>query len=174
MKQSYPEYWSQYFTATIYKWKHLLADDKHKDIITNGLKYLVTEKRIVLNAFVIMSNHIHLIWQPLFGFTPSDIQASLMRYTARQLKQSLSQNNETLLEEFKVNKYDREYQIWKREPLSIELFTPAVFYQKLEYIHYNPVKARLCTNPEDYYYSSAKFYHDGVDCFGMLTHFSGN
>ena len=76
--------------------------------------------------------------------------------------------------EFKVNKYDREYQIWKREPLSIELFTPAVFYQKLEYIHYNPVKAGLSTNPEDYYYSSAKYYYDGVDCFGMLTHFSGN
>ena len=98
MKQSYPEYWSQYFTATIYKWKHLLADDRHKDIITNSLKFLVTEKRIVLNAFVIMSNHVHLIWQPLFGFTPSDIQASLMRNTARQLKQSLSQNNEILLE----------------------------------------------------------------------------
>ena len=98
MKQSYPEYWSQYFTATIYKWKHLLTDDRHKDIITNSLNFLVTEKRIVLNAFVIMSNHIHLIWQPLFGFTPSDIQASLMRNTARQLKQSLSQNNEILLE----------------------------------------------------------------------------
>jgi hypothetical protein len=28
--------------------------------------------------------------------------------------------------------------------------------------------------PEDYYYSSARFYYDGTDSFGMLTHYSGN
>lgn len=30
-----------------------------------------------------MSNHIHQIWQLLSGFTPSDIQASFMKYTAQ-------------------------------------------------------------------------------------------
>ena len=110
----------------------------------------------------------------MFGFTPSDIQASFMKYTAQQLKRSLSKNNTAALASFKVNKYDRDYQIWKREPLHIELITPAVFNQKLEYIHYNPVMAGLCINPEDYYYSSARFYYDGTDNFGMLTHYSGN
>lgn len=174
MNQSYPEYWSQYFTATIYEWKHLLADDRHKDIIVGSLKFLLTKKRIELNAFVIMSNHLHLIWQPLFGFTPLTIQASFMKYTGQQLKRSLTENNVRMLDDFKVNKYDREYQIWKREPLSIELRTPGVFNQKLDYIHYNPVRAELCTHPEEYYYSSARFYHDGTDSFGMLTHYSGN
>ena len=46
------------------------------------------------------------------------------------------------------NKHDREYQIWKRKPLSIELISGDLFKQKLEYIHYNPVKAGLCENPE--------------------------
>jgi len=63
------------YTATIYKWQHLLAEDKHKDIIIDSLKFLVTEKRIELNAFVIMSNHIHLIWQSPFGFNPRGIQS---------------------------------------------------------------------------------------------------
>lgn len=49
-----------------------------------------------------------------------------------------------------------------------------MFIQKLEYIHYNPVRAGLCEMPEDYYYSSARFYHEGTNRFGMLTHFSGN
>jgi len=49
-----------------------------------------------------------------------------------------------------------------------------VFEQKLNYIHYNPVSAGMCANPEDYYYSSARFYYDGIDSFGMLTHYSGN
>jgi putative transposase len=150
-----------------------LADDTHKDIIINSLKFLVTEKRIILNAFVIMINHMHLIWQPTFAFTPSDIQASLMKQTAKQLKLALSKSDAVALEDFKVNKYDRNYQIWQRDSLSIELRTHAVFMQKLEYIHYNPVKAGLCTNPEDYYYSSARFYATGVDSFGMLTHYAG-
>ena len=170
----YPEHWPQFYTATINNWQHLLADNKHKDIIVDSLKFLVTEKRIELNAFVIMSNHIHLIWQPQFGFTPTDIQSSFMKYTAQQLKRSLAENNKETLASFKVNKYDREYQFWKRDSLGIELISPAVFEQKLTYIHYNPVKAGFCINPEDYYYSSARFYYDGVDSFGMLTHCSGN
>ncbi len=99
----------------------------------------------------------------MFGFTPFDVQALFMKYTAQQLKCSLTKNNKQVLAGFKVNKYDREYQLWKREPLGIELRTHEVFIQKLEYIHYNPVKAGLCNNPEEYYYSSAKFYYGGRD-----------
>ena len=58
------------WAATILEWRHLLTDDKHKDIIIESLQFLVNDRRIVLNAFVIMSNHIHVIWQPMFGFTP--------------------------------------------------------------------------------------------------------
>ena len=121
-----------------------------------------------------MSNHLHLIWQPMAGFTPSDIQSSFMKYTAQQFKRTLEKNNPELLASFKVNKYDRRYQFWKREALSIELRSSAVFDEKPEYIHYNPVKAGLCINAEDYYYSSSKFYYNGIDGFEMLTHYSGN
>ena len=79
-----------------------------------------------------------------------------------------------MLEQYKVNKVDRDFQFWKRESLSIELFTPAVFYQKLDYIHNNPVRAGLCNYAEEYYYSSAKFYKDGIDNFGMMTHYAGD
>ena len=174
MKSSYPEYWLQYFTATIHEWKHLLSKDEHKNIIIESLQFLVAQKRITLYGFVLMSNHVHIIWQPLFGFTPSSIQASFMKYTSKQLKALLEKNDKETLATYKVNKYDRMYQIWKREPLSVELRTPAVFDQKLEYIHLNPVVAALCVYPEKYYYSSAKFYHDGSDVFNMLTHYSGN
>ena len=113
----------------------LLAEEKHKNIIVGSLRFLVSDNRIELNAFVIMSNYIHLIWQPLFGFNRSEIQASFMKYTSQQLKRSLIADNEKMLSDFKVNKYDREYQIWKREPLSIEIISDDLFIQKLEYIH---------------------------------------
>ena len=171
MNPDFPVYAAQFYTATINDWNDLLKNDERKNIIIDSLKFLVTNKRIELNAFVIMSNHIHLIWQPLLGFTPSAIQASFMKYTAQQLKRSL---NVVEVEKFKVNKYDRDYQIWKREPLSVELPSLNMFTQKLEYIHYNPVEAGLCTKPEDYYYSSARFYLGGIDAFEMLTHISGS
>jgi putative transposase len=174
MQTNFPVEYPQFFTATILDWKHLLADDNHKNIIIDSLQFMVSNKRIILNAFVIMNNHIHLIWQPCSGYTPSDIQASFMKYTAQQLKQSLIKNEQEIITEFKVNKYDRTYQFWKREPLSVALRTHEVFMQKLEYIHYNPVRAGLCINPVDYHYSSAGFYHGGIDNFKMLTHFSGN
>ncbi len=120
MQPNFPIEYPQFYTATILEWKHLLTDDKNKNIIINSLQFLVNEKRIILNAFVIMSNHIHLIWQPTFHFTLTDIQSSFMKYTAQQLKRSLGDSDKVMLEEFKVNKYDRTYQIWKRESLSVE------------------------------------------------------
>ena len=66
-------------------------------------------------------------------------------------------------------KKNREYQLWKRDALSIELFTDKVFQQKLNYIHNNPLKADMCKFEEDYKYSSANFYNGGKDEFEMIT-----
>ncbi|MGZ5135870.1 MAG: transposase [Flavitalea sp.] len=50
-------------TASIKGWFTLPENDKYKDIIVNSLRFLVEDKRIKLYAFVIMADHIHLIWQ---------------------------------------------------------------------------------------------------------------
>lgn len=170
MPALYAEYWPQFFTATILEWKTLLQEDKYKEEIIKSLQFLVQQKRIRLYAFVIMNNHIHLIWQPLPGQTLQTIQHSFLKHTAQEIKLHLQQANINLLEQFKVNAKDRTYQFWERNSLSVELRSSKVFNQKLEYIHNNPIKAGLCTNVEDYHYSSAKFYATGIDAFGMLTH----
>ena len=146
----YPTKWPQYFTTSIKNWLLLLATDKYKNIITDSLQFMVRNKRIALNAFVVMDHHIHLIWQPLPGYTLPSIQLSFMKFTAQQIKFALAIDNPAWLEQCKVNESDRDYQIWKRKPLSIELSSEKVFLQKLEYIRYNPVKAGICTYPEDY------------------------
>jgi putative transposase len=78
----YPLYWPQFYTATILEWKPLLKPDKYKQIIVSSLQHLTSNKKITLHAFVIMSNHIHLIWQAFTGNTPEKIQASFMKFTA--------------------------------------------------------------------------------------------
>jgi putative transposase len=169
----YPTEWPQYFTATIKDWLPLLDTDKYKNIIIDSLHFMVENKRIELNAFVVMNNHIHLIWQPLPGHSLFSIQLSFMKFTAQQIKFALIKDNNPLLEKCRVNKKDRTFQIWKRNPLSVELSSQKVFLQKLEYIHYNPVEAGLTSYPEVYHYSSASFYETGVDHFKMLTHYMG-
>ena len=72
---------------------------------------MVKDKRIELNAFVVMDNHIHLIWQPLAGQTLSSIQLSFMKFTAQKIKFALALDNPALLAQCKVDKIDREYQI---------------------------------------------------------------
>ncbi len=54
-----------FYTATIAKWQNLLKPDKYKDVIIDSLKYLVAKGKIKVFAFVIMPNHIHLIWMML-------------------------------------------------------------------------------------------------------------
>jgi hypothetical protein len=69
------------------------------------------------------------------------------------------------------DKDDRAFQFWKRDPLAIPISTEKIFISKLGYIHNNPVKSNLCTYPEEYKWSSAKFYWEGTDEFNMLTHY---
>ena len=77
-----PQYHPQYFTTTILDWQHLLKPDKYKDIIIQSLQFLVKEKRIELNAFAIMSNHIHLIWQIQQGQVRENVQRDFLKYTS--------------------------------------------------------------------------------------------
>lgn len=167
---SFPIEYPGFFTATNLEWKKLLSHDHYKDIIINSLRFLVVNERIKLYAFVLMDNHIHLIWQMMFGHQRKDVRRDFLKFTANQIKSDLIKHNPQFLEQFLVNANDRKYQFWERNPLHIELRKSSIFNQKLEYIHWNPVKAGICQTPEEYLYSSAKFYQTGIDNWGFLTH----
>lgn len=166
-------YHPQFFTATILEWKHLLAGDEYKNIIIESLLYLKNEQSVIIYAFVIMPNHIHIIWQIQDGYKQDKIQMRFLKYTAQQMKFKLKDTGNIMLDDFLVNAKDRDYQLWERNSLSIDLWNENTFIQKLNYIHNNPVKHPwyLAATPEAYKYSSAKFYETGKDDFGFLTHF---
>jgi putative transposase len=158
-----------YLTAVSYDFKMLLEDEKHKLIVINSLKYLVDIGEIVIYGYVIMDNHLHIIWHSISTKTNEQIQRSLLKYTADEFKKELKNTNELLLSEFMVNRKDRMYQFWKRDSMQIDIYSEKFFRQKLTYIHDNPVKAGLCTLPEDYKYSSAAFYETGIDIWGLMN-----
>ncbi|MGV3586193.1 MAG: transposase [Adhaeribacter sp.] len=161
----------QFFTATILNWKHLLTPNKYKNIITSSLQFLVNQKRIILLAYVIMPNHLHLIWRINNGHKREDIQRDFLKFTAQQIRFDLQANHPQVLEKFRVAAKDRAYQIWERNPLSVDLLGKEMVEQKLQYIHLNPLQEKwnLVQKPEAYTYSSAMFYLTGEDAFGFLT-----
>jgi REP element-mobilizing transposase RayT len=98
-----------FFTVTILEWKHLLKPDKYKNIIIDSLRFLVEDKRIKLFAFVIMSNHIHLIWQIRALLDPKAVQRDFLKFTAQKIKANLNKNHPAVLKYFRVDAKDREY-----------------------------------------------------------------
>lgn len=159
-----------FFTATCLEWKKLLAPDKYKDIIIDSLRFLVKDERVIVYRFVITPNHIHLVWHLKGGYRRADVQRDFLKFTAQRIKADLVKHHLPVLEHFRVDAKDRQYQLWERNPLSIELWTEKVALQKLTYIHQNPVRAGLCRWPEEYRYSSAAFYQTGSDHWDFLTH----
>ena len=163
----------KFFTATIQGWKPLLKPDKYKNIVTESLKFLVEKKRIRLFGFVVMPNHLHLLWSMQDGIEEKDVQRDFLKFTAQNIKFDLIKNHPKVLAHFRTSAKDREYQFWKRRAYASEMFNRQVVEQKLEYIHNNPLakKWNLVQHPEDYFYSSARFYLLNIDDWGFLTHY---
>jgi putative transposase len=162
-----------FYTDTIYNFKHLLADDALKQIIIDSWKYLTEKKLVEIYGFVIMPNHIHLLWNILAQNGKESAAGSFTKYTAHAFKKYLQKHNPTILQEYQSDKRDRDFQFWKRDPLAIPISTNKIFYQKLDYVHYNPTveKWNLAAYPDAYPWSSAAFYETGFDAFGILTHY---
>ena len=159
-----------FFTATNLEWKKLLQTDKYKDIVIESMRYLVKQKRVIIYGFVIMPNHIHLIWQLQAGQKRENIQRDFLKHIAQTIKEDMLLNNPGDLKAYLVNAKDRKYQFWERNALSVEIWSEKVFMQKLNYMHENPLRAGLCKYYLEYKYSSAMFYHTGIDNWGFLTH----
>ena len=75
-----------FFTATNLYWKKLLEPDKYKDIIIDSMKFLVVEKRVIVYGFVIIPNHIHLLWHLHAGKIREDVQRDFLRHSSGNKK----------------------------------------------------------------------------------------
>ena len=160
----------EFFTATCLNWQHLLLEERHKHIILDSLGFLVNESRVWIYGYVIMPNHIHILWRKQDAWQHKNVQQHFLKFTAQQIKFNLIQNDPQKLSAYKSTQADRAYHFWERRPYSATMHSRKVLEQKLDYIHFNPVKKGLCPTPEDYPYSSASFYLLDVGN-PLLTHY---
>jgi REP element-mobilizing transposase RayT len=161
-----------FFTATIHKWQHLLARDDFKQVIIESLRYLCENNLLRVYGFVIMPNHIHLLWQTLGMNGRESVQAAFLKYTAHRFRRLLlAEGGFHRLRPYAVDASNKDHEFWQRDSLAVWLYSRDVAFQKLYYVHRNPMAKHwaLCTSPDDYRYSSAKYYETGEDEFGFLS-----
>lgn len=160
-----------FYTASILNWIPLLASEQFKQVVINSLAHLSNQGKIKVYGFVIMPNHIHLIWENMALNGKEMPYASFMKFTGHQFLKILRLDNDPMLNHFKVERNSRDHQFWQRNALPVELYTKNVLEQKLDYIHLNPLQAHwsLVDDPNDYLYSSCSFYERGDTHYDWLT-----
>lgn len=159
-----------YMTFQVIGWVDIFTRQRYRDIVLDSFNYCRVHKGLELNAYVIMSNHIHLIARAKDG-NLGDIIRDLKAHTARQILASVQQEPESRREwmlsvfRFAAGAHARNthYQLWTHENHVVFMnpMIPDIFTQRLNYIHQNPVRAGLVTNADDYLYSSALNYTRG-------------
>jgi putative transposase len=169
MSQGYQIYNQEalyYLTFQVVEWVDVFTRKDYKDIAISSFDYCRKKKGLELYAYVIMSNHIHLIARAKEGYMLSDIIRDFKKFTANQLLEKIQQPQESrrdwMLKRFefaaKKHKRNSEYQLWTHENHAIELFSNDFTEQKLNYIHQNPVRAGVVRAAHEYMYSSACNY----------------
>jgi putative transposase len=159
-----------FWTATINNWQRLLHEDSYKQVIIDSLEYLSSRGKIDVFAFVIMPNHIHLIWRINENNGKETAQGSFLKFTAHEFKKMLTNDGGGVIEDYAVEAHNKRYEFWQRDSLAIPLYTREVAYQKLDYVHYNPTAEQwqLAMDPCNYKYSTARFYEMGVKDFDFI------
>jgi REP element-mobilizing transposase RayT len=103
--------------------------------------------RYHLMAWVVMPNHVHVLFQPLPGWTMGQIVASWKKFTARSISASRPPGIGVPGETSNL--------FWHREYWDRYIRNERHFRQTVQYIHENPVKAGLAAKAEDWRWSSA-------------------
>ena len=151
--------------ATVF-WVDVFVRRLYFDCIVESLNQCVEKKGMEIYAWCIMPSHIHLVFRSATE-KPEDLIGGFKSYTSRKLIKLIEENQqesrrEWLLNSFKkagaANSNNSKNQFWQQHNQPIELWTEAVFQQKVDYTHNNPVDAGFVENDFEYLYSSARDY----------------
>lgn len=152
-----------FITYTVVQWVDVLTRREYADIIVNSLKHCREHKGLEIFAWVIMSNHIHLIISCKEGYNLSDVLRDFKKYTATQIVQAIEDNPRESRKSWLLwlLKQGENISFWQKDNHAEEITTSAFYNTKLDYIHQNPVRAGIVGKEEEYIYSSARMLYTG-------------
>jgi REP element-mobilizing transposase RayT len=177
VKYKHSEEFTTYFiTFTCYKWLSLFETTNGYDIVYSWFNIL-KEDGVHIIGYVIMPNHVHaIIHFPSSGYSLNKIMSNAKRFMAYEIVNRLEKsNNEEMLQVLASNLTSREiakgqkHKVFKDSFDAKAIYSDKFLFQKLDYIHGNPVKGKwtLAKDNVSYEHSSASFYE-----LNEVKHFS--
>ena len=159
---------AHFLALTVVGWIDVFTRRNHKLQIVESLKYCQKHKGLALLGWCLMPNHLHLIARADGEYNLSEIIRDFKKYTARRIIEMIREEPESrrewMLNYFsykgKPLKRIAKYKFWQDGNQAKVIYSAGFFYEKLNYIHQNPVKDMIVKNPEDYLFSSARNYAD--------------
>ena len=166
--------------AVVY-WMDVFVRERYADIFCQAIQYCMQEKKMDCFAYCIMPSHVHLIYRD-GNSNPGQLLKDLKRHTALMLLKDVQDNPQESRKEWLLWMFRRAAQkagkksgrqFWQHHNKPIELWSPKVIKQKLDYIHQNPVEAGFVLRDIDWKYSSARNYAElpavmDVDLVGFM------
>ncbi len=153
-----------FITTSAVKHRHLFRRDVVKRLIVDALDCMRLRERFKLYAFVIMPNHVHLIIQCRAGDAVADVMRDFKKHIAdRLVRHYRVEGNQPALDYLAsaaAQTGKQRYKVWEDGYNAKDVFSPEFLRQKMTYIHNNPCQPHwnLVEHPEDYAWSSARFY----------------
>jgi len=149
-----------FMTWTINGWLPLFTRDWAVNEIFESWRFLQNANEMELLGYCILENHLHLI---VVGPSIANSVARSRSFTARKIIDHLEKRGEkNILRQLDYqmlkHKTDREHQLWQEGKQPKQIRSDDVMWQKLEYIHYNPVRRGYVDDPLHWRYSSARNY----------------
>jgi putative transposase len=129
-----PNHGTYFITSATYNRRRLFQKTTNAELLLETLQHYRREGAYKLHAFVLMPDHIHLL------LTPNEIT---IERSIQLIKGGFS------------HRLASKLPVWQRSFTDKRMRTREDFITHREYIHHNPVRARLCQLPEDYPFSSA-------------------
>jgi REP element-mobilizing transposase RayT len=146
-----------YLTSVAHHRLPVFQTKQVKEIVCEALSEARNSAQILLFAYVIMLDHIHLITD-----SPRSM-ADVLRFTngivAKRVIDYLKWNNfESSLAKLHRQEAGRNHKhsLFEHHPNALRITGEEALMQKVNYIHLNPVRAKLVDRPEDYRFSSAR------------------
>jgi putative transposase len=132
----------QFVTFSCYQRRDHLENAAARDLFEEALARMCRCHQFDVFGYVVMPEHVHL----LLG----EPAKNLLAVALQALKIS-------------VSKRAKESPFWQARYYDFNVFTWSKRVEKLDYIHWNPVKRGLVEKPEDWLWSSCRYYQTGVE-----------
>src|SRR6185369_2417499 len=144
-------------------WVDLFTRNVYKDILLESWRYCQQQKGLLIHAYVIMTNHVHMIVSRNSDTLLEAIMRDMKKFTSSKLLEAIKKEPESrkewMLSLFRQagenNSNNKIFQLWQQDNHPIECGSPTILSQKMDYVHENPVRAGFVERAEDWTYSSA-------------------